>query len=128
MNPIFQDIKRIGSAIDNEDMLAKKTARQSVQKSFNVRKSRMRKESPEKQLESPKKRIKSPKPIVNSGQIVLDKFGSFRLMTQPEIKNAGRERDLSLLPGAPPPSKAASSGIEDVIRLIVVIFKESTPI
>ena len=51
------------------------------------------------------------KPIVPPGQVVLDKFGNFRLMSPPkEIVNRGSDDDLPPLPpGAPPKGSYAGT-------------------
>lgn len=69
-----------------------------------------------KKPESPKKPkmlppAPPPKPLVNTGQVVLDKFGNFRLMTPPELKKGGHGDLPPLPPGAPKgltPGKAQS--------------------
>ncbi|KAJ3634116.1 hypothetical protein MTP99_011023 [Tenebrio molitor] len=80
----------------------------SPEKNMSVRKAMAMKEPPPKRPDSPKKPKLMPpmpqiKPLVNPGQVVLDKFGNFRLMTPPELKK-GREGDMPPLPpGRRPP-------------------------
>ncbi|XP_022905543.1 tetratricopeptide repeat protein 14 homolog isoform X2 [Onthophagus taurus] len=44
-----------------------------------------------------------PKPVIPPGQVVLDKFGNFRLMTPPKEMSRGSEPDLPPLPAGAPP-------------------------
>lgn len=84
----------------------------SPEKNMSVRKAMAMKEPPPKRPESPKKPKLLPpvkpmiNPLVNPGQVVLDKFGNFRLMTPPELKK-GRDDMPPLPPGAPPKGPAA---------------------
>lgn len=86
---------------------------QSPEKNMSVRKAMAMKEPPPpKRPDSPKKpKLLPPLPpvnkaLVNPGQIVLDKFGNFRLMTPPEMKK-GRDDMPPLPPGAPPKGPVA---------------------
>ncbi|XP_063914100.1 uncharacterized protein DDB_G0284459 isoform X2 [Zophobas morio] len=80
----------------------------SPEKNMSVRKAMAMKEPPPKRPESPKKPKLLPpvkpmiNPLVNPGQVVLDKFGNFRLMTPPELKK-GRDDMPPLPPGRRPP-------------------------
>lgn len=79
-----------------------------VEKAVSVRKAMAIKEPPPKKSESPPKKIKPivmPQPIMNKipqGQVVLDKFGNFRLMSPPDSKkgehslSAGKELGTSM--------------------------------
>lgn len=92
---------------------------QPSDKGVSVRKQMAMKEAPplppSKKPESPKRSNKlppePPKPNINTGQVVLDKFGNFRLMTPPELKKGGpgggaggsmSHDNVPLPPGAPP--------------------------
>lgn len=86
------------------------------EKNGNVRKMMAMKEpTPKKPPESELlKKLKpappAPKPVIPPGQVVLDKFGNFRLMTPPKETNRGSDDDLPPLPpGAPP--KGSYAGI-----------------
>ncbi|KAJ8984823.1 hypothetical protein NQ317_013022 [Molorchus minor] len=91
----------IGPGVPGNSALQEETARtpstpstpQPLEKSVSVRKAMAMKEPLPKKPESPKK-IKPlpPMPMPNKipqGQVVLDKFGNFRLMTPPELKKLG---------------------------------------
>lgn len=76
------------------------------EKNLSIRKQMAMKEPPPKRLDSPKKPKLLPpippiKPLVNPSQVVLDKFGNFRLMTPPELKKAREGEAPPLPPGAP---------------------------
>ncbi|EFA03920.2 tetratricopeptide repeat protein 14 homolog isoform X2 [Tribolium castaneum] len=79
------------------------------EKNMSVRKAMAMKEPPPpKRPDSPKNKpkllppIPAVNPLVNPGQVVLDKFGNFRLMTPPELKK-GRDDMPPLPPGRRPP-------------------------
>lgn len=87
-----------------------------LEKNGSVRKMMAMKEpTPKKPQESELlKKLKpappAPKPVIPPGQVVLDKFGNFRLMTPPKETNRGSDDDLPPLPpGAPP--KGSYAGI-----------------
>lgn len=64
------------------------------------------------------------KPVIPPGQVVLDKFGNFRLMTPPKELNRGSDDDLPPLPpGAPP--KGSYAGIiclSEVSPIVIFVF------
>jgi hypothetical protein len=99
----------------------------SPEKNMSVRKAMAMKEPPPKRPDSPKKPKLMPpvpqiKPLVNPGQVVLDKFGNFRLMTPPELKK-GREGDMPPLPpGAPPkgPVAGRAQSFDGWLKLLFV--------
>lgn len=80
-----------------------------AEKNVNVRKAMAVKEPqpPPKKEPEPLKKPKvlppapTTKPMINPGQVVLDKFGNFRLVTPPESKKPGDDAP-PLPPGAPP--------------------------
>ncbi|CAH1105868.1 unnamed protein product [Psylliodes chrysocephalus] len=72
-----------------------------TEKAVSVRKAMERlKEPPPKKPDSPKKMKPAPPPMnkIPQGQVVLDKFGNFRLMTPPELK-----KEAQLAAGRRPP-------------------------
>lgn len=80
-----------------------------AEKNMSVRKAMAMKEPqppPKKEAEPMKKLPKvlppapTTKPMITPGQVVLDKFGNFRLVTPPESKKSGDGPPLP--PGAPP--------------------------
>lgn len=78
-------------------MMKKSMGQPPQEKGVSVRKQMAMKEPPMKRPESPKRLQKSlmpplapPGPKIPQGQVVLDKFGNFRLMTPPEMKK-GKE-------------------------------------
>ncbi|XP_074041206.1 uncharacterized protein isoform X2 [Leptinotarsa decemlineata] len=97
-----------GANMDDSPPVTKKSAPASLQpaeKAVSIRKAMAMKEPPPKKPDSPKK----PKPMVPpsmpkipTGQVVLDKFGNFRLMTPPEIKKSLGEQP-PFPPGRRPP-------------------------
>ncbi|CAH0557876.1 unnamed protein product [Brassicogethes aeneus] len=83
----------------------KKAPMPPAEKAVGVRKQMAMKEAPPRRVESPPRRKAAAlppapnKPFVPQGQVVLDKFGNFRLMSPPEIKKA----NAALPPGRRPP-------------------------
>lgn len=80
----------------------------SVDKNVSVRKAMAMKEGGTTKKDSESKKnvkvpapIAMPKPIIPQGQVVLDKFGNFRLMTPPK-DGRGHDELPPLPPGAPP--------------------------
>lgn len=71
-----------------------------TEKSLSVRKAMAAlKEPPPKKSESPKKSkpIPLPQPMIPKipqGQVVLDKFGNFRLMSPPDMKKSDQSMGL----------------------------------
>lgn len=86
----------LGSNVDDSPPIMKKSVPPPMppaEKAVSVRKAMAMKEPPPKKLESPKKSkpILMPQPMIPKipqGQVVLDKFGNFRLMTPPEMKKS----------------------------------------
>ncbi|XP_060536553.1 tetratricopeptide repeat protein 14 homolog isoform X2 [Cylas formicarius] len=99
-----------GSSSFDEPSSSKRTPLpppQPAEKAVSVRKQMAMKEPPPKRSDSPKKMKPMavpplpPGPKIPQGQVVLDKFGNFRLMTPPEMK---KSHDLGqLLAGRRPP-------------------------
>lgn len=83
----------------------------SAEKDISVRKAMAMKESqlpPKKEPEPIKQKPKglpvapTTNPMIAPGQVVLDKFGNFRLVTPQENKKPPGEEQPPLPPGAPP--------------------------
>ncbi|KAF5273610.1 hypothetical protein FQR65_LT04609 [Abscondita terminalis] len=92
----------------------------SMEKSSNRKSAAAIKEAPpptKKEIDIPSKKIKpppiiapQPKPMVPPGQIVLDKFGNFRLLSPATRIPTERSEDLPPLPpGAPPKDSFSGS-------------------
>lgn len=90
----------------------------AADKNMSVRKAMAMKEPQPPPLPSSKKEpepLRKPKglpvapttnPMIAPGQVVLDKFGNFRLVTPPENKKPGGDGQPPLPPGAPPKAYA----------------------
>ncbi|KAG5883059.1 hypothetical protein JTB14_010447 [Gonioctena quinquepunctata] len=93
-----------GANIEDSPPLPKKSAPlPPMEKAVSIRKAMAMKEPPPKKPESPKKpKQLAPPPVskVQQGQVVLDKFGNFRLMSPPDSKKGDMP---PLPPGRRPP-------------------------
>lgn len=91
---------------------------------MSVRKAMAMKEPlPKKEMEPPKKpKVLPPapttKPMITPGQVVLDKFGNFRLVTPPDNKKPGEDDLPPLPPGAPPKGSYAGNFFLFVFSLL----------
>ncbi|CAG9864564.1 unnamed protein product [Phyllotreta striolata] len=103
-------VKSAGSATDDSPPSKSKAPMPPLpppsEKSLSVRKAMAMKEPPPpKKPDSPKKLKPTPAPPLNKipqGQVVLDKFGNFRLMTPPELKKEGHMGPAGRRPPEPP--------------------------
>lgn len=108
-HPEWDDDKRLGSKNGDAEEPKKQLGSQPpADKNMSVRKAMAMKEpQPKKEMEPPKKpKVLPPapttKPLITPGQVVLDKFGNFRLVTPPENKKTQDDDVPPLPPGAPP--------------------------
>lgn len=103
-----QDRRAANKNGDLEEMKKAALPPTPAEKNISVRKAMAMKEpAPKKEMDLPKKLKPLPpaattKPLITPGQVVLDKFGNFRLVTPPESKKTHDDDLPPLPPGAPP--------------------------
>lgn len=118
-----QDRRSMNKNGDLEEQTKKPPPQLSAEKNMSIRKAMAMKEPlPKKELEMPKKAKPLPpapttKPLITPGQVVLDKFGNFRLVTPPENKKRHDEDMPPLPPGAPPKGYAGMCLFLTTIRM-----------
>lgn len=95
----------LGSNFDDSPSPVKKSSAlpplPPTEKAVSIRKAMAMKEPPPKKPDSPKKSkllVTQPPPLpkIPQGQVVLDKFGNFRLMTPPELKKNAEAGTMGL--------------------------------
>lgn len=118
----INEVKRLNKNIDPDEPI-KKSAPSPMEKNLSVRKAMALKEPVPKKIDLEVKKPKvpqpivMPKPIIPPGQVVLDKFGNFRLMTPP--KDTRLHGDMPPLPPGVPPKSLA--GIKKFMWLSIFV-------